>query len=154
VLSHAPSAAVLEALAGLPLDIAELRTALIGCATASDVSGAKQLGDQWRMVPAGSDEIYLRRENDAARWRLVAAIHHPKSGAAWRAEYRDFENDLPRSVRFAGGARDSFDLRLALSQVDINVTLGPEVFRVDIPPDAEPITLDELRRARPGVRQD
>ena len=38
--------------------------------------------------------------------------------------------------------------------VETNTTLGPDVFRVQIPADAEPITIDELRRARPGVRED
>jgi len=61
---------------------------------------------------------------------------------------------LPRTVRFAGLAPKSFDVRLGLSQVDINTTLGPDVFRVQIPADAEPISIDELRRARPGVRED
>ena len=154
VLQHAPSAAVLEALAGLPLDVADLRTALTGCTTVAAAAGAKQLGEDWRVVPDGSSEIYLRREKPSSKWHLVAAVHHPSGGTPWRAEYRDFENDLPRTVRFAGTAPDSFDLRLALSQVETNASLGPEVFRIDVPADADPITLDELRRARPGVRQD
>jgi hypothetical protein len=33
------------------------------------------------------------------------------------------------------------------------VPLGAEVFRVDIPRAAQPITLDELRHARPGIRE-
>jgi hypothetical protein len=35
----------------------------------------------------------------------------------------------------------------------VNTGLGPEVFRVQVPRDADPITLDELKRARPGVRK-
>jgi len=58
---------------------------------------------------------------------------------------------LPRAIHFAGGQR--FDLSLALSQVSLNEPLGPEVFRVQIPPSAAPITLEELRHARPGVRE-
>ena len=64
------------------------------------------------------------------------------------------DRGLPASVRFAGSTANSFDVRLALSQVETNVALGPDVFRVQIPPDADPMTLDELRRARPGVRED
>jgi hypothetical protein len=47
----------------------------------------------------------------------------------------------------ASGART--DLRLALSDVDINVPLGPEVFDVEIPGGADPLSLEELRRAGP-----
>jgi hypothetical protein len=62
---------------------------------------------------------------------------------------------LPRTLRItsAAGAASPFDLTLALSQVDTNVVLGPEVFRVDVPRTAQPITLDELKHARPGVRE-
>jgi len=42
---------------------------------------------------------------------------------------------------------------LALSQVETNMTLGDEVFKIDVPRSAKPITLDELRHARPGVRK-
>jgi len=38
---------------------------------------------------------------------------------------------------------------LALSQLETNVELKPEVFRVDIPNDAQRITTEELRRSGP-----
>jgi hypothetical protein len=50
------------------------------------------------------------------------------------------------------GAR--FDLQLALTQVETDVPLDTSAFRLEIPSGAVPITLDELRHARPGVRQD
>jgi hypothetical protein len=153
VLEHGKPAAVLEALAGVPLDAADLRTALLGCASGANGSAAKQLGDAWRVLPAGSDEIYLRRDKDAPRWRIAAVLHHPSGSNAWRAEYSEFRNDLPQSVRFAGAAKNTFDLRLALSQVETNVALGADVFRVTVPVDADPISIDELKRARPGARE-
>jgi hypothetical protein len=157
VLEHARPDAVLEALAGVPVDGADLRLALTGCPRTADGATAKTRGDDWRVVADGPNELFLHREPSGGSWRLVATIFHASrdrsTSSDWRAEYRDFQSGLPRSVRFVGAARDSFDLRLALSQVDVNTPLGPDVFRVQPPRDADPITLDELKRARPGVRK-
>ena len=154
VLEHGRPEAVLEALAGVPLDASNLRAALTGCAVAPAIDGAKRLADDWRIVPDGANEIYLHHESQPGQWRLVATVFHPaKDADDWRAEYRDFQGGLPRSIRFVSAQTKRFDLRLTLSQVELNTPLGPDVFRVRIPPDAEPITLDELRRARPGIRK-
>jgi hypothetical protein len=95
---------------------------------------------------------YLRRAGSAQPWQLVAVIRPP-----WRVEYRDHLNGLPRSMRITSVTAEqgagSFDLTLALSQVETNIALGTEVFKVDVPRTAQPITLEELRHARPGVRQ-
>ena len=138
VLEHGRSDAVLEAVAGVPLDAAGLREALTGCASLTvDEAGAKQAGPDWRIVPDGLTDVYLHREGPAGRWRVVAAVHHGAPGGDWRAEYSAFQpNGLPQTVRFTSGPGDRFDLRLALSQVDINTRLGADVFRVQVPPNA------------------
>src|SRR5262249_55211102 len=59
VLEHGRPAAVLEALAGVPVGAADLRTALVGCASGANASAAKQLGDAWRVVPAPSHPTHL-----------------------------------------------------------------------------------------------
>lgn len=41
------------------------------------------------------------------------------------------------------------DLTLVLTQVELNVTLEPAAFKVDVPKDARSLTLDELRRNGP-----
>ena len=41
------------------------------------------------------------------------------------------------------------DLTIRLSQVDINEPLGADVFLVDVPADATPMTLEQLREAGP-----
>lgn len=149
VLEHGRPAAVLEALTGVPVDAADLRLAMLGCTMGADPSRAEQRGNDWRVVPDGSDLLYLRRGGSVAPWRLVAIVHRPPDGNEWRAEYRDFEDGLPRTVRLASSVTNRFDLRLALSQIELNTQLSAEAFQVRIPPSADPISLEELRRAGP-----
>jgi outer membrane lipoprotein-sorting protein len=148
VLEHGRSDAILEAIAGVPLDAAALRRALTGCASAPDAARAQQFGDDWRVVPDADGDVYLRRDARTAPWHIVAVLH--RQPAEWRAEYHDFApGGLPRTVRFRSGDAKRFDLQLALSQVDVNPALGPEAFRVTVPRDAEPISLQELRASGP-----
>jgi hypothetical protein len=101
--------------------------------------------------------VYLRRESVASPWRLLVLERHGPTDGPIRVEYRDFQSDVPRSIRLAstsGVKESSFDLTLALSQLETNTPLGADVFRVEIPQSATPITVDELRRARLGIRED
>jgi len=160
VLEHGRPAAVLAAVAGVPLDAAELKAVLTGCSHTPDRATGRTLGDDWRVVSDGLNELYLHRDGQNHPWQLVATVHRGASTLSgqgadgdWRAEYRDFQAGLPRSVRLASLDGKRFDLRLTLSQVALNEPLGPDVFRVEIPRSAERITLDDLRHARPGVRE-
>jgi hypothetical protein len=149
-LEHGQPAEVLEAVTGLPLDASGLRQTLIGCAASGTgaVSG-RQIGTDWRVVNGQSGDLYLRRDSPAAPWRLVAAVHRDAGRPEWRAEYRDFENGLPHTLRLAGTDTRRFDLRLALSQVEINVPLEPAAFEVKIPAGTRPMTIAELRDSGP-----
>ena len=162
VLEHGRPDAVLDAVAGVPLDAADLQTTLTGCAPPVAQTAGRAFGADWRVVTASAGSVryslYLRRDRSAQPWRLVSTLHTSSTDLVWRADYRDFQNDLPRSIRVATidmnrPREEAFDLTLQLSQVETNVPLGPEVFRVDIPPSAGPITVDELRRARLGIRE-
>ena len=99
-------------------------------------------------IPGASD-VYLQRERAGEPWRIVAVVHRDAAQVEWRAEFRDFQNDLPRTIRIGSAERRRFDLTLALSQVDINAPLGPDVFRVNLPAGVKPITIEELRRSGP-----
>lgn len=158
VLEHGRPDTVLEAVAGVPLGAADLYLTLTGCAPASIPVQGRRIGD-WRIVTptapggAGSErEWYVQRDNTAMAWRLVATVHRP-AGGAWRAEYGDFQNGLPRAVRLAAHDSKRFDLRLALSQVEINAVLDADVFTVQVPRTAEPITLQELTESRTFSRE-
>lgn len=149
VLERGRSGAVLEALTGVPLDAAGLRTTLTGCAVTPDWHQARQIGDDWLMMPDGTGQLYLRRGPHAGPWQIVAAIHYDAAGAEWRAYYPTRQDGLPRSIRLAAGDRGRFDLALSLSQVDVNAPLEAGVFRIQIPSAASPITLDELKEIGP-----
>ncbi|HEY6213274.1 MAG TPA: hypothetical protein VIW45_13370 [Vicinamibacterales bacterium] len=147
VLEHGRPDAVLDAIAGVPLDPIDLRAVLTGCGVAADGAEATQPSADWRIVPDGAGHLYVHRE--PAGWRLTAAVRSPARGEGWRAEYRRFEDGLPREVRLTSTTSKRFDLRLTLSQVETNVALGAEAFRVRIPSGARPITLAELRESGP-----
>lgn len=163
---------VLDAAAGVPLDAAELRTLLTGCVPEGFEAGAiVAAGDDWRVWrragDRGSDAVYFHRDKPTQSWQLVSAFtrrtdetrSQKAESQAWRAEYQGRADGIPQSIRLtsvdAGGdVSKAFDLTLGLSQVDTNVAIEPAAFRVEIPPTAQPITLEELRSARPGSRED
>ena len=138
--------AVLEAVTGISLDAHTLFTILTGC-TSQVPLGERSLGTDWRVMSAGNDQVYLNREKDGP-WRLVATVR-PGADSGWRAEYGRFQNGLPRSIHLVSARNRGFDLQLGLSQVEPNAQLGPEVFRVQVPASASPITLDELKNSGP-----
>ena len=108
----------------------------------------RHLGDGWIAMPEPGGELYLSRAKGAP-WQIVAETHAGGEGRSWRAEYRDFENGLPRSIRLSADDRGRFDLALALSQLEINTTIDEAAFTVKVPASAAPMTLAELRDAVP-----
>jgi hypothetical protein len=146
VLEHGRPADILEAVAGVPLDARQLRATLLGCPTDGDAvpQASRRIGD-WRTASNGSSELYFR-QTPPGRWGLVAVVHRDPGWPEWRAEYRDVSSQLPRTVRLVSIEPERFDLRLALSQVELDVSLPPAAFEVRILPSAVPITIDELRR--------
>jgi hypothetical protein len=145
VLRDAPPAQLVEALTGVALGPDELRSTIAGCGLAFEAaaSGESFPGD-WVSVASGTSRAWLRRIGGA--WRLVAV-----SRDALEVRYDEFASGRPAVVRLrtSGSGESGTDLTLRLSQVEINVTLGNEAFQIDIPPDATPVTLDELRRTGP-----
>ena len=143
VLEHGRPADVLEAVSGVPLDAGGLRALVTGCANAPDANDAVAIGDAWRVAPDGADNVYFQKQG--AVWRLVATVRRD----AWRADYSMFENSLPRAVRIISQPAGKFDLQLDLSQIELNVALGPEAFRLPPTAGTQPISLGELRESGP-----
>jgi hypothetical protein len=155
VVEHGRPDAVLDAATGVPLDAADLPPILTGCLAPRRVGNARavQLGDRWRRIADDAQETYLARDSGAGSWRVAAAVRR-----TWRVDYVDRQRDLPHTIRLTSladgeSAGAAFNLELVLSQIETNVPLEADVFRVKIPADAVPISLDALRRARPGVRE-
>ncbi|HET7617837.1 MAG TPA: hypothetical protein VFK20_04960 [Vicinamibacterales bacterium] len=147
VIRDAPPAEIVEALAGIPLGAADLRAAVTGCGLSVNGSAVRgrTYSDGWSAVDLDTGTAFLKRDTGA--WRLAAATR----GSITLVYGGDARAGRPETVRLRAtdGARTLADLTLRLSQVDVNVPLGDAVFRLDVPPDADPMTLDELRRAGP-----
>src|SRR5438477_10811853 len=62
VLEHGKPADVFEAVSGVPVDAAQLRLLVTGCAGAPDASDTVAFGDNWRVAPDGADNVYFRRD--------------------------------------------------------------------------------------------
>jgi hypothetical protein len=146
VLRDAPPAAIVEALTGVALGPEDLAAALSGCGVppAQPIEG-RRFGDGWGTIDLeGGVTVYLKQRG--AAWIIAAA-----SNRGYIVEYGERSGDRPTRVRIrtTEGAAAAADVSVALSQVDINVDLEAAAFEVDVPADAQPITLEELRDGGP-----
>jgi hypothetical protein len=144
VLRDAPPAATLDALAGIPLAPDQLRSIVAGCGFGAGQAGAGRAFERgWASVDVGDAVTYLQQID--GRWQVIAATR-----GAIEVRYADYAGGVPSTVRIrTPGAAAATDLTMRLTQVDTNETLSPDVFRIDVPSDASPMTLDELRQAGP-----
>jgi hypothetical protein len=146
VLRGAAPAAIVEALAGVALGPADLRAIVAGCGLHSDTpSSGRSFANGWAALDAGETTVFLRQV--AGRWRVAGATRGTLS-----VTYADFAASRPSTVHVTapaarGGA--AADLVLRLSQIEIDPALDDHVFEVEVPRDAVPLTLEELRRAGP-----
>ena len=141
VLRGAAPSAIVEALAGVALTPAELRTAVAGCGLGVPPTPAagRSYGNDSAAADSGAGTLYLRRIE--GRWRLSAVV---RDGLT--IQYADFSAGRASTVFVRTAVAD---LVLRLSQTEINVPLDPRVFDIDVPANAVPLTIEELRRAGP-----
>lgn len=152
VLRGAEPAAIIEALTGIALDPDQLRAVVSGCALGVvQPTEGRSFSNGWASVDAGDTTVFLRQIE--GRWRLAAARR-----GSLTLDYTDFSSGRPSTLHLhtiPGPGIAPADLTLRISQVDINTPLDNAVFHVDVPRDAAPLTLEELRRAGPlGDRDD
>ena len=134
-------AAVLDALTRVPLTPADALAALTGCPLTDAPAASGRVFDGGRAAIEHADRATTYLARAGAGWRIVDAVR-----GNLRAHYDQFAGDRPSLVRLvaAADASDS-DLTLRLSDVDLNVDLPPAAFTIDVPADARPISLDDLR---------
>ena len=143
VLPRARVADVMERLTGLALTGDDLRLLISGCLGDPLQPGdGRQWASGWKAVSLpGNRTAYLRAR--AGQWLLTAA-----DVDAWRVDYAEHLNGYPRRVRIRT-ADGSVDLTAAVGQLEVNVALDAAAFTVSVPPDAAPMTLDELKSVAP-----
>jgi hypothetical protein len=129
----------------------DLQAILTGCVVPTPTpTGGRLHANGWASIELqGGAQIFLRR---AAQWEVRAARRD-----GWQLEYVVGTARFPQSVRLTradAGATNAtpaltVDLTAAISQVEANVDFDAATFRVDVPADAESLTLKELRAAGP-----
>jgi hypothetical protein len=159
VLKDTPVSAVLERLTGLALSADDLRLIVSGCLVdrAAPTDG-RQFPGGWQAVTIGPERVaYLRTVQ--GRPALVAADYGP-----WRVDYSQHAGGFPRTVRVRrapgssnpGGEADvktAIDITARVEQLEVNTQINPRAWSVEVPSDADPMTLDELRSIAPLVEK-
>ena len=142
VLKDTAVADVLGRITGLALGADDLRLILSGCLVdRAAPSDGRQWGSEWKAVTIGLERVaYLRLLNGA--WTLTAADYGP-----WHVDYSAHSAGFPRAIRIrsAGG----IDITARVEQLEVNTEINPKAWVVDVPSDADPMTLDELRSIAP-----
>jgi outer membrane biogenesis lipoprotein LolB len=144
VLKDTGVADVLERLTGLSLGADDLRLIVSGClvdrATPAD---GRQWGSGWKAVTIGPERTaYLRMQNGQPV--LTAADYGP-----WHVDYSEHANGFPRVVRVRRAGDGAIDITARIEQLEVNTPINPLAWVVEIPSDADPMTLDELRSIAP-----
>ena len=144
VLKDTAVSDVLGRITGLSLSADDLRLIVSGCLVdkASPADG-RQWGGGWRAVTIGPERVaYLRVLNGQPV--LTAADYGP-----WHVDYSAHANGFPRLVRVRRAGDSAIDITARIEQLEVNTQINPLAWVVEIPSDAEPMTLDELRSIAP-----
>ena len=145
VLRGTPPQEILGALTGISLNPADLQAVLTGCLVPAGEPTAGRLHQNgWLSVDLPGD-VTLFLERVGTRWQ-------PRAGRrpGWQVEYAAWQGAFPQDVRLRSvNPAVDVDLTASVGQLETNVAIDAAAFAVDIPPDALPITLAELRDAGP-----
>ena len=148
VLRDTAVSAVLERLTGLALGADDLRLILSGCLVdqAAPAEGRQWPGG-WQAVTLAPERVaYIRTRQGVP---LVVAADYGR----WRVDYSGHQGGYPRVIRVrsaeALAKADAIDITARVEQLQVNTAINPLAWAVDVPSDADPMTLDELRAIAP-----
>ena len=97
----------------------------------------------WRSISKMALACFCGAVNSG--WTIIAS-----SGRGWRIEYVEWAARFPSTIHLVStGDPARVDLNVRVAEIEANVALGSDAFSVNVPPDAEPITLEELRESGP-----
>ena len=109
----------------------------------AEPSEGRQWGGGWRALTIGPERVaYLRVQNGQPV--LTAADYGP-----WRIDYSAHSAGFPRIVRVRRSGDTAIDITARVEQLQVNTAINPLAWVVEIPSDADPMTLDELRSIAP-----
>lgn len=144
VMKDTPVTAVLERLTGLSLGADDLRWILSGCLVEKpEPTEGRQWPGGWQAVTIGPERVaYMRTVQ--GRPTLVAADYGP-----WHVDYSQHASGFPRVVRVRRAGDAAIDITARVAQLEVNTQINPRAWDVEVPSDADPMTLDELRSIAP-----
>lgn len=150
VLQDTPVVAVLERLTGLSLGADDLRLIVSGCLVEkADPSEGRRWPGGWQAVTIGPERIaYVRQVQ--GRPVLAAADY-----GTWRVDYAAHAGGFPRTIRIRSspGPRSpgegGIDITARVEQLQVNTQINPLAWQIEVPSDADPMTLDDLRSIAP-----
>jgi hypothetical protein len=141
----APAAEILDALIGTKLEPRFLLALLTGCGgSETAMTSAVRYGDEIAVVTSAGRVLLAERKSI---WEVIAAetpdliIEYPEPAGG----------SPPRRLRLSSppGRTPAIDLSLSTDQVEINSTLPPAAFAVQVPANATALTLADLRAGAP-----
>lgn len=142
---------VLERITGLALGADDLRLIVSGCLVErAEPSAGRQWGADWKAVTIGPERVaYIRIQN--GRPVVTASDYGP-----WHVDYSGHIGGYPRVVRIRNGVPGlrgpgdgGIDITARVEQLQVNTQIDPRAWSVDVPSDADPMTLAELRSIAP-----
>jgi hypothetical protein len=144
VLADVALADVLDRLTALRLNADDLRLVLTGCLVerATPTDGRSWNGGWFAVALTPDVTAYLQQRNGNV---VVAAADY----GPWLIDYADHLNGWPRTVRIRSKEPRQVDATAQLDQLEVNTALEDKAFDIDIPADAERITLNDLRAIAP-----
>jgi hypothetical protein len=144
VVREESAEAILGALTGVTLAPADLQAILTGCIVPDAKATAGRMhANGWASIDLeGGATMYVQR---MGTWRVRAARR-----AGWDIDYTAWQGAFPQAIRLQSqSAPASVDMTATLSQIEVNLDVNPAAFTVEVPPDASPLSLEELRAAGP-----